>query len=170
MLLFVVGSHIICNPVVTRLISIFNDGSKGEYTKSGRCKGEAEFLNVKDFAFTLNSNHFLITKAICISIRNLNPSLLFILAFDYSSAISANNISALIVLMYSPAGISNPKKQENYSSLRNEIPYSRKQYSEYFKGITKNNWYLFTNQFTKDSFTQKTNAIYNINLGELVGN
>ena len=72
--------------------------------------------------------------------------------------------------MYSPAGISNPKKQENYSSLRNEIPYSRKQYSEYFKGITKNNWYLFTNQFTKDSFTQKTNAIYNINLGELVGN
>ena len=167
MLLFIVGLLCKGNPADSRLT--FNDGSKRGYLKSNRYKAGAEFFNAKDFAYAIISNYLLFIKVIFSESAILNPSYLFILTLDYSSAINTDNISILIVWIYSPAGINNPKKIKNYSLPGNELPYCCKKYGIYFKDIAKNNWYLFTHRFTPGSITRKTNAIYNINLGELVG-
>lgn len=168
MLLFMVGLLCKSNPVDARLITTFNNGSRWGHIKSSRYKVHAEFLNAINFASTIGENYFLFTEAICIKSANLNPFHLFILTIDYNSTISTDNISILIVWIYSPASISNPKKTKNYSFPGNESQYSCKKYRDYFKDIAKNNRCLFSSHFTPDSITKKTNAIYNINLGELV--
>jgi hypothetical protein len=168
MLLIAGGLLFKSNPFDSQLIITFDNGSTGGCKKADRYNSNPTFVTEKNFAEPLRKNYFAFDGEICNECVKLISFYSFILTPDYNSAIREEKIFILIVCIFSQSSITNPKKIKNYFSPKNESHYSRKKNTVYVEDIKKNNWCLFTCRFAPDLITQKTNAIYNINLNELV--